>query len=111
MKTITAYKCKGCDLVMFPGHLRCLRCSGREFEEISPAEEGKLVTYTVVNELPWGIDERGRVLGIVQFDNGVKAMGLIKVEDVRIGMKLVAGWEPVRIIGGERAYGLSFQAK
>ena len=111
MKTITAYKCKQCQHVMFPEHSRCLNCSGREFEEISPAEGGTLLTYTVVNELPWGIDERGRVLGIVEFDNGVKAMGLIKADDVHIGMKLVAGWEPVRIIGGERVYGLSFQAK
>lgn len=111
MKTITAYQCKTCQLVMFPEHLRCLNCSSRDFEEISAAEGGKLLTYTVVNELPWGIDERGRVLGIVEFDNGVKAMGLIKVEDPKIGMKLTAGWEPVRVIGGEKAYGLSFQAK
>ena len=111
MKTITAYQCKQCQHVMYPQHLRCLRCNGREFEAISPAEEGILLTYTVVNELPWGIDERGRVLGIVEFDNGIKAMGLIKADDVRIGMKLIAGWESVRVIGGEKAYGLSFQPK
>jgi uncharacterized OB-fold protein len=111
MKIITAYQCKTCQLVMFPGHLRCLHCSGRDFDEISPAEGGKLLTYTVVNELPWGIDERGRVLGIVEFDNGVKAMGLIKAENIRIGMKLAVGWEPVRVIGGEKAYGLSFKPK
>jgi len=96
---------------MYPQHLRCLRCNGREFEQISPTKEGTLLTYTVVNELPWGIDERGRVLGIVEFENGIKAMGLIKATDIRVGMKLVAGWEPVRIIGGIENYGLSFQPK
>ena len=111
MKTITAYQCKQCQHVMYPQHLRCLRCNGREFDEISPSEEGTLMTYTVVNELPWGIDERGRVLGIVEFDNGVRAMGLILADDVRVGMKLIAGWEPVRVIGGENVYGLSFQPK
>lgn len=111
MKTITAYQCKQCKHIMYPRHFRCLHCNGREFEEISPAEEGTLLTYTVVNELPWGIDERGRVLGIVEFDNGIKAMGLIKATDIRVGMKLVAGWEPVRIIGGIENYGLSFQPK
>ena len=111
MKTITAYQCKQCQHVMYPQHLRCLRCNGREFEEITPTEEGTLLTYTVVNELPWGIDERGRVLGIVEFDNGIKAMGLIKADDVRVGMKLIAGWESVRVIGGEKTYGLSFQPK
>ncbi len=109
MKTITAYQCKNCGHVMYPHHLRCLNCNGREFDEISPSGKGKLITYTVVNELPWGMDERGRVLGVVEFENGVKALGLIKADDVKIGMKLEVSWEPVRVIGGEETYGLSFQ--
>lgn len=111
MKTITAYQCKQCKYVMYPHHFRCMRCNGREFDQISPTGAGTLLTYTVINELPWGIDERGRVLGIVEFENGIKAMGLINADHVQIGMKLVAGWEPVRMIGGEKAYGLSFRLK
>jgi uncharacterized OB-fold protein len=107
MKTITAYKCKDCGYVMYPHHLRCLNCNGREFDEIAPEGVGKLVTYTIVNELPWGIDERGRVLGVVEFKNGVKAMGLVLADDVKIGMKLKASWGPVRVIGGEKTYGLN----
>ena len=108
MNTITAYKCNNCGHVMYPQHMRCLNCNGRDFEEIAPEGQAKLVTYTIVNELPWGIDERGRVLGVVKFDNGVKALGLIAVEKPKIGMKLSAGWQPVRVIGGEKTYGLSF---
>ena len=108
MKTITAFKCKECGHVMYPHHMRCLNCNGREFEEISPEGQATLLTYTIVNELPWGIDERGRVLGVVEFENGVKALGLIEVEKPKIGMKLSAGWESVRVIGGEKTYGLSF---
>lgn len=108
MKTITAFKCKNCGQVMFPKHERCLNCNQRDFELIEPSEHGKLVTYTIVNELPWGIDERGRVLGVVQFDNGVKALGLIEVEKVKIGMQLTAGWDVVRVIGGVKTYGLTF---
>jgi uncharacterized OB-fold protein len=93
---------------MFPRHERCLNCNGREFEEIEPTEQGKLVTYTIVNELPWGIDERGRVLGIVEFDNGVKAMGLIKADQLKVGMKLTTGWDEVRFMDGIRVYGLTF---
>jgi uncharacterized OB-fold protein len=110
MKTITAYKCNKCGHVMYPHHYRCLKCNGRDFKEIAPSAKGKLLTYTVVEQLPWGIDERGRVLGVVEFDNGVKALGVIKADKVKIGMKLRAGWEPVRVIGGEKVYGLTFEA-
>jgi uncharacterized OB-fold protein len=110
MKTITAYKCNKCGHVMYPHHYRCLKCNGREFKEIKPSAKGKLLTYTIVEQLPWGIDERGRVLGVVEFDNGVKALGVIKADKVKIGMKLRAGWEPVRVIGGEKVYGLTFEA-
>ena len=109
MSNITAYKCKKCGLVMYPHHLRCIKCHAREFEEITPSEKGKLVTFTIVEQLPWGIDERGRVLGVVEFDNGVKALGVILADKPKLGMKLKAGWDSVRVIGGEKVYGLTFE--
>jgi uncharacterized OB-fold protein len=93
---------------MYPKHFRCLNCYEREFEEITPKGKAKLITFTVVNELPWGIDERGRVLGVVEFENGVKALGVVNAEKPKIGMKLVAGWEPVRVIKGLKVHGLVF---
>ncbi len=108
MKTITAYKCTNCGQVMYPRHERCLNCNEREFKEIYPTKKGKLLTYTVVNELPWGIDERARVLGVVEFDNGIRALGLIKSDRVKMGMKLTTGWDEVRYMNGERIYGLVF---
>jgi uncharacterized OB-fold protein len=109
MKTITAYKCMECGHVMYPHHYRCLNCNGREFKDIKPTTKGRLLTFTIVDQLPWGIDERGRILGVVEFDNGVKALGVIKTTNPRIGMRLRAGWKPVRIIGGEKVYGLTFR--
>lgn len=111
MKTITAFQCTACQHIMYPGHLRCTNCNERDFEEVTPSEHGKLVTYTIVNELPWGIDERGRVLGVIKFDNGIKALGLVKTEKPKIGMKLQVDWEPVRVVGGEKVYGLTFYPK
>lgn len=108
MNNIVAYKCTNCSHIMFPKHERCLNCNERDFEEIEPSEQGKLLTYTVINELPWGLDERGRVLGVVEFDNGVRALGLINADKVKIGMKLTAGWDVVRVIGGVKTYGLTF---
>ncbi|MFN2160317.1 MAG: Zn-ribbon domain-containing OB-fold protein [Anaerolineales bacterium] len=107
MSTITAYKCTNCGHVMYPRHSRCLNCNERNFEEIEPEGRAKLLTYTIINELPWGIDERGRVLGVVEFENGVKALGLIKSEKVKLGMKLDASMTPVRVIGGEQVLGLT----
>jgi uncharacterized OB-fold protein len=92
---------------MFPHHLRCLNCSERDFDEIEPEGKAKLLTYTIINELPWGIDERGRVLGIVEFENGIRALGLIKSDKLKLGMKLNASMEPVRVIGGEEVLGLT----
>ena len=109
MPGVTAYKCKSCGYVMYPRHLRCLHCGGREFEEIAPGEKGKLVTFTDVYNLPWGIDERVRTIGVVEFEDGVKAMGQIKAKKPKIGMKLKAGWGPVRVIGGEEVQGLIFE--
>ncbi|UCD99424.1 MAG: OB-fold domain-containing protein [Chloroflexota bacterium] len=108
MKTITAYKCNKCGHVMYPRHERCLNCNKRDFKEINPTKNGKLLTYSIVNELPWGIDERGRVLGIVEFDNGIRVMGRVKSDRVKIGMKLTASWEEVRFINGVKVYGLTF---
>jgi hypothetical protein len=106
---VTGHKCKNCGYVMYPSHLRCLNCGGREFEEIEPGETGKLVTYTEIFNLPWGIDERSRTIGIVEFEGGIKAMGQIKVEKPKIGMKLKASWGLVRVIAGEEVHGLIFE--
>jgi uncharacterized OB-fold protein len=104
---LTAFKCKQCGAVMFPKHERCLNCKGREFEKIEPSGRAKLLTYTILNELPWGIDERGRVIGIVEFENGVRATGLVNAEQPKLGMKLQASLEPVRVISGIKTYGLT----
>jgi uncharacterized OB-fold protein len=55
------------------------------------------------------MDERGRVLGVVEFDNGVKALGLVDVEEPKLGMKLKRGWGTVREMGGLKVQGLIFE--
>jgi uncharacterized OB-fold protein len=109
MSTITAYKCNNCGHVNYPRHERCLNCKERDFKEIKPTKKGKLLTYTIVNELPWGIDERGRVIGVVEFDNGIRAMGVVKADKLKLGMKLTSDWEEVRFQNGEVVYGLTFR--
>jgi len=110
MNGLAAFKCKKCGRIHHPKHARCLTCRGREFEIIHPEGTARLLTFTDACSLPWGIDERCRTLGVVEFENKLKAMGLLRVAHPKLGMKLKASWEPVRIIGGEEAYGLTLEA-
>ena len=109
---ITAYKCKKCGRIHYPRHERCLSCKGREFEELKPEGNVKLLAYTQQFNLPWGFDERFLIIGIAQFENGIKAMGQIKAESldgIKSGMTMKPSWEPVRYVYGEPVYGLKFE--
>ena len=109
MSQLVAHKCKKCGRLMSPKHLRCLGCNGREFEEVSPEGQCRLITYSEVSSLPWGIDERARILGVVEFEDGLRAMGWLKADRAKVGMKLRAGWGPVRVIRGEEVQGLTLE--
>ncbi len=109
---ITAYKCKSCGRVHYPKHERCLNCKNREFEPVSPQGNAKLLAYTQIFNLPWGFDERFLIMGVGEFENGVKAMGHIKVNTLsklKTGMQLEADWEPVRHEASGPVYGLVFR--
>jgi uncharacterized OB-fold protein len=108
---LIAYKCKKCSKVHYPFHDRCLECKGREFEKIKPQGNAKLLTFTQIFNLPWGFDERFLIIGVAEFENGVKAMGQIKADSIdglKLGMTLKPSWEPVRKQAGENVFGLKF---
>ena len=110
--TITAFKCKNCGKLHYPFHDRCLSCKQREFEEIKPSGDARLLTYTAIFNLPWGFDQRYLIIGVAEFENQIKAMGQIKVESVdqlKVGMKVKPSWEPVREQYDEDVYGLKFE--
>ena len=109
---ITAYKCRKCGKVHYPFHDRCLSCRGREFEQIRPEGDVKLLAYTAIFNLPWGFDQRYLVIGIAEFENKIKAMGQIKadsIDQLMLGMQMRPTWEPVRVQAGEDIYGLKFE--
>jgi uncharacterized OB-fold protein len=106
---ITAYQCKQCGKVHYPFHDRCLECKGREFNEITPQGDARLLAYTQIFNLPWGFDVRSLTIGVVEFANKVRAMGQIREDDLaklKAGMKLKAFWEPIRQQAGEDVFGL-----
>jgi uncharacterized OB-fold protein len=110
MTPLVAFKCTNCGHIHYPEHARCAFCGNRQFEKITAEGTAKLLTFTEVRTLPWGIDERCRTLGIAEFANKVRAMGWLRVAKPKLGMKLKAEWAPVRVIRGEQAYGLAFSA-
>ena len=72
----------------------------------------RLLAYTQIFNLPWGFDERFIIIGIGEFENGIKAMGQIKADSldrIKTGMKLRPSWEPVRHQYGDPVYGLKFE--
>jgi uncharacterized protein len=106
---IVAFKCKKCGKLHYPFHDRCLACKNREFERVKAQGMAKLLTFTRIYNLPWGFDQRYLVIGVVEFENGVKAMGQIAVDeqyDLKTGMTLQPEWAPIRVQYGENVYGL-----
>ena len=109
---IEAYKCKKCGKIHYPFHDRCMACKGREFETIKPQGNANLITYTQIFNLPWGFDQRFLIIGIAEFENGVKAMGQIQadsLDDLQPGITLKPSWQPVRTQNGEHINGLKFE--
>jgi uncharacterized OB-fold protein len=109
---LVAYKCKNCGKVHYPFHDRCANCMKREFEEVKPEGNARLLTFTQIFNLPWGFDERFLIIGVAEFENGIKAMGQVKAESIdglALGMAMKPSWEPVRVQYGENVYGLKLE--
>jgi uncharacterized OB-fold protein len=110
---IEAYRCKKCGKVHYPFHDRCIACKGREFDIVKPQGKAKLLTYTQIFNLPWGFDQRFLIIGVAEFENGVRAMGQINAESIdelKVGMKVRGSWEPIRVQYGEDVYGIKYTA-
>jgi uncharacterized OB-fold protein len=106
---IVGYKCKNCGKVYYPKHSRCFKCKSKDFEEIELGNICTLLTYTKLYAIPRGIDKVPLVLGIVEFENGVRMLGQITTEKVEIGMKLRPIFGELRIIDGKPIFGFKFE--
>ena len=89
---LTAGKCHKCGAISFPPRLVCPKCQGKKFDMIRLADEGKIVTYTVIRiasdkfskEAPFAI-------GIVELNDGVRVTAQITdipAEDLKIGQQV-----------------------
>jgi uncharacterized OB-fold protein len=106
---IVGYRCKNCGKVYYPKHSRCFKCKSKDFEEIELGNICTLLTYTKLYAIPRGIDKVPLVLGIVEFENGVRMLGQITTEKVEIGMKLRPIFGELRVIEGKPIFGFKFE--
>ena len=89
---VMATRCRKCGTNYFPPRLDCSKCLGSDVEWFEIKENGKLVTYTVVNYGPTGFEsDAPYTLAIADF-NGVRVFGRlnksIKESDIKPGMSL-----------------------
>ena len=106
---MTGWRCRQCGKVMYPKHERCLGCRGTEFDEVSIGDDCNLIAFTKLYALPRGIEISPLTLGIVEFNNKVRAMGQIMADEPRPGMNLHPVWGKLRTIDGKEIYGFKFE--
>jgi uncharacterized OB-fold protein len=109
MAGINASVCKGCGALAYPQHRRCRACGKTGFDVVPLEGNATLLTFTRVYNLSLAFDERYITLGIVEFENGARALGRLAVDEPRIGMKLTSYVAPVRTEGYETYEGLWFK--
>ena len=89
---LEAQKCKNCGVVLFPPRLICPECKSRDFEDTKLAENGKVLTYTIIRVPPHQfVDQAPFAVGIMELDDGVKLTGQIvdcDFEDLKIGLRV-----------------------
>ena len=112
MEEMYAYKCDKCGKLHHPRYAVCQNpdCDGRSFTEEPLNGHCKLLTWTRVFNLPEGYMCAWLNFGIVQFDNGVTAVGQIGFDEPpEIGMDLVSTVGIVKEAVGKDCYGFIFQ--
>ena len=83
-------KCDNCGFLQHNSHLRCLNCKNDKFALIEAAGDCTLITFTILNAPPIEFrDKPSYALGVVEFENGIRALGQITTQDnLESGMKL-----------------------
>jgi len=81
-----------------------------EFDPVPLPTSGKLLTFTIVHNLPAEYEVPRLGLGMVELDNGVRITGQLEVDDPRIGMPVEGSVEVVRHEAYQDFYGMVFRA-
>jgi len=75
---LEAARCTSCSEVCYPPRLACPRCRSRKLEPTVLADEGKILTYTVIRVGPSRFAElTPYAVGVVALEGGVQIMAQI----------------------------------
>ncbi len=98
---LMASQCKKCGALYFPPRQICVACYNSESEWVELAGTGRLAAYTSVFVAPPDLIARGYdrnnpyVVGVVELDEGVQAVGCITGVDAKKPQSIKIG-TPVR---------------
>lgn len=100
-------KCKKCGTSYFPPKMDCPKCLSSDVEWFEIENEGKLITYTMVQYGPSGFeDDVPYTLAVGEFGGGLRIFGRlnkdVKESDIKPGVKLKM--VPVKLPGDKIAY-------
>jgi uncharacterized OB-fold protein len=107
-KKMIGYKCKNCEMKLYPKREICPKCRKSIFSEFEINEYGKVVTFTKLYAVPVGIVEKPLILGVVDF-NGIKITGQLKGKKIEIGDKVTPFWGKLKESNGKDIYGFKFK--
>ena len=105
-------KCTNCGLLQHSSHLRCLKCKHEEFDSVTASGSAKLLTYTILKAPPAEFRDKSQyALGVLEFENGVKALGQITPHDhLKVGMTMKPVYRKIcRNLDGKEVYGYAFE--
>ncbi|MFX1339651.1 MAG: Zn-ribbon domain-containing OB-fold protein [Promethearchaeota archaeon] len=109
---LIAKKCLTCGFIQQEDHLRCLKCKNDTFDLIEAQGNCTLITYTILNAPPLEFrDKKSYTLGVIQFKNGIKALGQIEFNgDLKTGLKLTPIYKKIcNNLDGKEIYGFIFK--
>lgn len=105
-------KCLNCGYLQHKSHLRCLNCKNTHFELVEACGRCTLINFTLLKAVPAEfLDRESYALGVVEFENGIKALGQITIKkNLKIGMSLKPIYRKIcDNLDGKKVYGYVFE--
>jgi len=93
-------RCDGCGAMHYPPRLVCDACGSREMSPVAMAEEGRVLTYTVIRTAPPGFaNEVPYAVAVIEMDDGTRLMAQVSdiaVGDLKTGLRVRLEFRKIR---------------